>query len=172
MSRIALIRDGVVVNVIEADLAFASSLHGYDAAVEAGAAGPGWAYADGLLMPPQTPEPVLSLEKLKQQLRERTTALRWERETGGITVGGVRVLTGIEDQNRIATALIGAPATVDFKADSGWVRLTLSELQTIAAAITAHVQRCFSAERAHHEAIDALETPEAALAYDALSNWP
>ena len=40
--------------------------------------------------------------------RERATALRWERETGGITVGGVRVLTGIEDQNRIATALIGA----------------------------------------------------------------
>jgi len=171
MSRIALIRSGVVVNVIKAKLAFALTLPGYDTAMEAGNAGPGWLLIAGELVPAAAPE-LEDLAEAKRQLRERATALRWERETGSITVGGVRVLTGIEDQNRIATALVGAPATLDFKADSGWVTLTLAELQGIAAAITTHVQACFSAERAHHEAIDALASLEAAVAYDVDTGWP
>ena len=87
-------------------------------------------------------------------------------------MGGVRVLTGIEDQNRIASALIGAPATLNFKAESGWVTLTLAELQGIAAAITAHVQACFTAERAHHEAIDALPDVSSVEEYDINTGWP
>lgn len=172
MSRVALIRDGVVVNVIEAGLAFASTLPGYDVAMDAGAAGPGWLLVEGALVPPSAPPSAQTLEEAKQQLRERVTALRWEHETGGITVAGVRVLTGIEDQNRIATALIGAPATLDFKAESGWVTLTLADLQGIAAAITTHVQACFTAERAHHEAIDALLSLDAAGDYDVEAGWP
>lgn len=105
-------------------------------------------------------------------MRERATELRREHETGGISVGGVRVLTGTEDQNRIATALIGPPDTLDFKAESGWVTLTLAELQGIAAAIAAHVQACFSSERQHHEAIDLLETREDIDTYDVESGWP
>ena len=171
MSRVALISDGVVANVIEADLEFAESL-GFDHALPAGDAGPGWLLVDGVLVPPDAPATALTLEELKHQLRERATQLRWQRETGGINVGGVRVLTGTEDQNRIASALIGAPATLDFKAESGWVTLTLAELQGIAAAITAHVQACFTAERAHHDAIEALETLEAAQAYDVEAGWP
>ena len=171
MSRIALIRDGIVANVIEAELEFAESL-GYDHALEAGSAGPGWLLVDGVLVPPDSPAPVVTLDDAKQRLRERATQLRWEHETGGINVGGVRVLTGTEDQNRIASALIGAPATLDFKAESGWVTLTLAELQGIAAAITAHVQACFSAERIHHEAIDALETLEEVQEYDIETGWP
>lgn len=112
------------------------------------------------------------LAEAKRLLRERATALRWERETGGITLGGVRVLTGIEDQNRIATALVGAPETLDFKAESGWVTLKLADLKAIADAITAHVQACFSAERAHHQAIDAIASIEAAGQYDVESGWP
>ena len=123
----------------------------------------------------QEPEAVPDLDDLKAKLSAQATALRWHHETGGIDIGGVRVLTGIEDQNRIASALIGAPATLDFKAESGWVTLTLAELQGIAAAITAHVQACFTAERVHHEAIDALETLEtlgAAQAYNVEVGWP
>ena len=171
MSRIALIRDGIVANVIEAELAFAQAL-GFDHAIEAGPAGPGWLLVGGALVSPDAPAPALTLEEMKQQLRERATQLRWEHETGGINIGGVRVLTGTEDQNRIASALIGAPATLDFKAESGWVTLTLAELQGIAAAITAHVQACFSAERIHHEAIDALETLEEVQEYDIETGWP
>lgn len=170
MNRIALIHGGVVANIIEAELEFAESL-GYDHAQEVGDAGPGWLLVDGALVPPDSPAPVVTLDDAKRQLRERASALRWQHETGGIDIGGVRVLTGIEDQNRIASALIGAPATLDFKAESGWVTLTLAELQGIAAAITAHVQACFTAERVHHEAIDALDTLEAAQAYDVEAGW-
>jgi hypothetical protein len=171
MSRIALIRGGWVANVIEAELAFAQALPGYDHVMEAGSAGPGWLLVDGVLVHPAQVS-TEDLAEAKRRLRERATALRWERETGGITVGGVRVLTGIEDQNRIATALIGAPATLDFKAESGWVTLTLADLKGIAEAITTHVQACFSAERAHHEAIDAIASIEAAAQYDLDSGWP
>ena len=57
MSRIALIRDGVVENVIEADMEFALSL-GFDAAVESASAGVGWAF-DGVAFtpPPADPQP-------------------------------------------------------------------------------------------------------------------
>lgn len=171
MSRVALIRAGVVANVIEATLEFATWLPGYDTVMEAGAASPGWLVVAGELVPPDAPA-AENLAEAKQRLRERATAARWEHETGGITVGGVRVLTGVEDQNRIATALIGAPATLDFKAESGWVTLTLAELQAIAGAITDHVQACFSAERAHHEAIDALLSLDAARSYDVEAGWP
>ena len=171
MSRVALIQAGVVANVIEASVEFAESL-GYDHAVEAGSAGTGWLLVDGVLVPPDSPAPAVTLDDAKQRLRERATALRWEYETGGIDIGGVRVLTSIEDQNRIASALIGAPATLDFKSETGWVTLTLAELQGITAAITAHVQACFTAERAHHEAIDALASLEAAGSYDVEAGWP
>lgn len=161
--RLVIVEDGVVTNSLFADA--------WPGAIEHSEACIGWLLVAGQLVPPSLPEPK-DLDEAKHRLRERATALRWEQETGGITVGGVRVLTGVEDQNRIATALIGAPATLDFKADSGWVTLTLAELQGIAAAITAHVQACFSAERAHHEAIDGLPSLEDAAAYDVDAGWP
>lgn len=119
-------------------------------------------------------------------LKEAVTAFRWEVETGGIGLpGGIRVATGIDDQNRITTvvanARLAALETVKFKAASGWVTLTLSEIEAIAAAVALHVQQCFSAECAHHEAIDALvvqfvggpEGLQAALeAYDETQGWP
>lgn len=57
MSRIALIRDGVVENVIEADMEFALSL-GFDAAVESASAGIGWQYSGGeFIAPVPAPQP-------------------------------------------------------------------------------------------------------------------
>lgn len=122
------------------------------------------------LMPPAT------LASLQADLRARATALRWACETAGIDVGGVTVATGLEDQNRIATVLaagqLGDIDQVDFKAASGWTTLTLAEIQAIAGAVSAHVQSCFSAERSHHEAIDALPDLAAAQAYDVTTGWP
>lgn len=126
------------------------------------------------------PPQIITTESLKEEI----TALRWQKETGGLTLpSGVRVATGIDDQNRItsviANAQIAGVEKVDFKAASGWVTVTVQELQAIAAAIAVHVQACFTAERVHHEAIDALaakykgEALKAALAaYDVQSGWP
>lgn len=113
----------------------------------------------------------------KARLLAAVTARRWEIETGGVTFpDGTRVGSTTEDQNRITTVIANAAlagvSSVDFKAASGWVSLTLAELQGVAAAIALHVQACFSAERAHHEAIEALTTLAQAQAYDINGGWP
>lgn len=145
-----------------------------------------WGFSDLVEMTPEeidahlNPPRVITAESLKAEI----TALRWQHETGGLTLpSGVRVATGIEDQNRITSVIANAQVAgvekVDFKAASGWLTVTVQELQAIAAAIAVHVQACFTAERMHHEAIDALteqnegEALQTALAtYDVASGWP
>lgn len=113
----------------------------------------------------------------KGRLTAAATAQRWANETGGIALpDGTRIGTALEDQNRItsviANAKLAGVESVDFKAATGWVSLSLAEVQGIAAAIAIHVQGCFSTERAHHEAIDGLTTLAAASAYDLSIGWP
>lgn len=134
--------------------------------------------AQEILSPRQT----LTVQALKAQITQK----RWEVETGGITLpNGVHVATGIDDQNRITSVVANAERAgvveVDFKAPSGWIRITLAELQAVAVAVALHVQACFSAERAHHEAIDALaqlhaedaDALQSSLqAYDIEQGWP
>lgn len=55
--RIALIRSGIVENVVKADMAFAVSL-GYDLAIESDTAGIGWQYIGGeFIAPVPAPQP-------------------------------------------------------------------------------------------------------------------
>ncbi|MDH0364242.1 DUF4376 domain-containing protein [Comamonas aquatica] len=128
------------------------------------------------------PPRVITAESLKAEI----TALRWQHETGGITLpSGVHVATGIDDQNRITSVLANAKhagvEVVNFKAASGWVTVTVQELQVIAAAVAVHVQACFDAERVHHETIDAIVASNAddavglqstLSAYDVSVGWP
>ena len=119
-----------------------------------------------------------------EELKEIITRYRWEVETGGITLpGGIKVATALDDQNRITTVVANARLAgleqVKFKAASGWATLSLSEVESIAAAIALHVQACFAAECTHHDAIDAIakiEDPaarQAALdAYNEADGWP
>lgn len=112
----------------------------------------------------------------RESLKASATARRWQVETGGIVLpNGVRIHTGKDDQDRITSTIAGMAGadigSVDFKAATGWITLTLDELQAMRSAIARHVQACFSAERAHHEAIDALA--ETALdGYDLTVGWP
>ena len=64
--RYALIKNGKVVNIIEADASFVGGLTGFDAVVASDAAGVGWGYADGMLIAPPVsePEPVVQLTQL------------------------------------------------------------------------------------------------------------
>ena len=112
----------------------------------------------------------------KDDLKAKVTAQRWECETGGIEVAGVRVLTGIEDQNRTTTVVANAKRAglqaVDFKGANGWVAISVEQVEAIACAIARHVQASFTAERAHHEAIDALQDQAAVSVYDVEQGWP
>lgn len=117
------------------------------------------------------------LDRHKALKKAEATALRWAQETGGIiTPDGIRVLTGIDDQNRISSAIQGMRDSgiteVDFKSASGWVRLSLDQLVGVAALIAEHVQACFTRERALYEAIDACVSLEAMNALDLSAGWP
>ena len=118
----------------------------------------------------------LPAEQVRANLMVAVSAKRWAVETGGLTLpGGATVGTTIDDQNRItsviANAQLAGVVSVDFKAQSGWVTLSLEHMRGIAAAIALHVQACFSAERAHHEAINAASDAEL-YGYDINAGWP
>lgn len=119
------------------------------------------------------PEP--TIEELKTITQQKVTEYRWQKETGGITVGESVISTGIEDQNRItsviANAELAGATELDFKAANGWVTLTLEQVKGIATAIALHVQMCFTKERAISEVIDSLETVEEIEHFDIATMW-
>lgn len=121
----------------------------------------------------------------KAELQDAITAKRKQVEFGGLTLpNGVIVGTAKDDQDRISAAISNmerySMPEIDFKADSGWVKLTLAELIEIGRVITQHVQTCFTTERQHHEAVDAImidhSAPAVAFgqldAYDVSTGWP
>lgn len=124
------------------------------------------------------PEQVeVNIVAVKERLIEAATAKRWAVETGGMVLpGGVQIATTTEDQNRITSVIANAERagvlSVDFKASSGWISLSLDELKGIADAIALHVQACFTAERTHHETIALLTTAQDVKDYDVNENWP
>ena len=115
-------------------------------------------------------------DQVRASLLQAVSAKRWAVETGGLALpGGAVVGTTIDDQNRItsviANAQLAGVVSVNFKAQSGWVTLSLEHMRGIAAAIALHVQACFSAERAHHEAIAAASDADL-YGYDINAGWP
>lgn len=117
--------------------------------------------------------------EIRHHLIDAATDKRWEVMTGGLTLpSGVEVGTTIDDQNRITSVVANAALAgladadeVDFKATSGWVRITIAQVKEIAGALGKFVQACYSAERQHHEAIAVLE-PEGLDSYDLDAYWP
>lgn len=113
-----------------------------------------------------------TLEQAKQAKLAELAALRYQRETAGIN--GFR--TDRESQGLLTGAALAATLdanyTVDWKADTGWVTLNATQLLGAAQIVRAHVQACFSNERAHAEAIGDLTTVEAVQSYNLATGWP
>lgn len=114
--------------------------------------------------------------KVRLNLLRTVTQKRKQIETGGLTLpNGIRVSTDIDDQNRITSVIANAEMSgvtqLDFKAETGWISLSILDIKNIAIAIALHVQACFTAERNHHANIDAL-TNEELVTYDINSGWP
>lgn len=137
-----------------------------------------WGHPD---LPAPTEQELDSVgHKAKQNLlMAEVTVKRWAVMTGGLTLpSGVAVGTSIDDQNRITSVVANAALAgltdadeVDFKAASGWVRITIGQVKEIAGVIGQFVQACYSAERQHHEAI-ALLDPGDFDTYDLEAHWP
>lgn len=117
----------------------------------------------------------MDIGTLKSRLKDEVTALRWEKETGGISFNGVKISTTIEDQNRITTVVANARlANVDeikFKAEDAWVTLSVADIEAIAAAVAGHVQKCFSVEYQHHTEIDKIDNIGDLMMYDINTLW-
>ncbi|MDR6915124.1 hypothetical protein J2X66_001989 [Pseudomonas sp. 3296] len=76
--------------------------------------------------------------------------VRFEHETAGITVNGVSIDTNRESQALITAAALSAVIDPTYvciwKALSGPVELTATQLIAVATAVRAHVQACFDRE--------------------------
>ncbi len=107
----------------------------------------GWVYdgKGGFAVPPPPPPPTADV------LRTYAAAARFAKETGGITVGNAPIATDRDSQAMItgmwATAQMNPAITVQFKsAGGGFATINAAQIQSIAAAVSAHVQACFAAE--------------------------
>lgn len=98
--------------------------------------------------------------------------IRWQVETGGVTLpNGTSIPTDQQTRvsltgavNSLASGMMTAP--VAWKFPGGWQDLTEAEINAAAAAVVAHVQDCFEAERSVEAQIAALTDAEVA-AFDA-----
>lgn len=116
------------------------------------------------------------LNSVKKEIKDKVTNKRWEVEGSGITFpNGISVKTSKEDQDRILSVIINAERNgieeIDFKAESGWVKISLVALKQLGKELTNFVQFCFKTEKAHHEAIDALTAIEQVCSYKYNENW-
>lgn len=180
MTTTHIIENNIVVNTIVATPEEAQAVYPDALCLDADQypGGIGWTWDGEQLVPPAQPEP--SIEELRAQVQQAATDKRWEVMTGGLTLpGGIEVGTTIDDQNRITSVVANAALAgltdadeVDFKATSGWVRISIGQVKAIAGAIGQFVQACYSAERAHHDAIAALSTRQKLEDYDVNIGWP
>lgn len=104
---------------------------------------------------------------------------RYAVETAGILLGGSVIRTDEGSQAKINGAYNKVqrnPATViDWKGANGWVALDAAQMTAIADAVADHVQDCYSTERGHSEALEALaaaEDIEGLIAHDIEAGWP
>jgi hypothetical protein len=118
-------------------------------------------------------------EEGRAALRVRLAERRWRAETGGVAITGfkTRVDTSRESQAMMSGALLAAQYSVvdkfDWKIGPGvWVEITNAQLVTIAFVVAAHVQTCFSNERAIENKITAATSIAELNAIDINAGWP
>ncbi len=111
------------------------------------------------------------IDQVKEMKCRDIAASRFAIETGGITVAGAPVATDRASQAMLSGAVLSVtrnPALmIDWKnADGSWTQIDKATVEAIADAVTAHVQACFSAERARCAALAALTDFAAVVAFD------
>lgn len=114
---------------------------------------------------------------IRIQKKRQVTNLRYEKETQPITVGGKLLNMDRVSQamlgNAVAYLMLDPSARIDWKNDDGsWTSKDQSEVNAMGLAAGRRVQSMFSAERAHHDALNAISTLSAMSAYNINAGWP
>lgn len=122
------------------------------------------------------PTPIRTVTQARAEKLAALAARRYAEETGGIVVGGLSVATDRESQAMVNGAYSslkdGLIPNTEWKGTSGWVVVTLAEIQPIAQAVAMHVRACFANERAHTIAINTLPDDAARIDnYDITTGW-
>lgn len=151
-----IIKNGIVANTIEIDSL--DSMPNLISAETGGAIGDTWDGAKFI-------KPIVSISK--EQRKEELAALRYQKETAGIEVNGMRIKTDRESQSLLngayVSTLINPDFTVDWKAENGWITLDALQISSIANLVVRHRQSCFTREKELSALIDA--NPEIELVW-------
>ncbi len=127
-------------------------------------------YANGAFARPAPPPPT------KDDLMAHAAFVRWQRQTGGITVSGTPIKTDDTSQSRInlSCAYLAAAtsvASVQFRAATGYVTLSRAQMFAVNDAVGAFRQGCFDAESAIDAKISA-GTYATTADIDGAAEWP
>ena len=125
---------------------------------------------------PYNEEPqAITLDMAKATKLEELAALRYEKETSGVTFGGATILTDGGSQAKLTGAWVRVqrfPETrINWKGASGWSEIGKAEVEAVCDVVSRHVQHCFDNERIHSENIMALVTIEEVDVYDINVGW-
>lgn len=107
------------------------------------------------------------IEGARAQALAALAELRWRHETAGLELAdGRHVATTRISQSQIASAATGVQAglitdPMPWKTPLGWTEFTPAELLDMAAQVSAHVRRCFMAERVVSAQLDTAPDPQA-----------
>ncbi len=97
-------------------------------------------------------------------------ALRYEKETAGITIPGSVIRTDRQSQALLTGAWTAAQMnpdiSIDWKGENGWTTLNKAQITAIAGAVITHVQACFTREKV----LAALITTD--VNTDITTGWP
>jgi hypothetical protein len=102
-------------------------------------------------------EPYVEPDATKDELKTYAADVRWKKETGGTTVGGIPIPT----DDRAKVLLLGAATsmaptdTAKFIVGNTSVDLTGAQFAALYAGLVAHVQSCFETQGAVMTEIDA-----------------
>lgn len=118
-----------------------------------------------------------NLDSARDERRAEVATIRWNHEIAGIIMpDGLRVMTTNDAQVRLSTLVQSARdaglSTVNFKAESGFVELTLNELLEVSKAVTAHVQACYTRESELNRLIDEAADFAALAEIHLEEGWP
>lgn len=168
MIRAHVIENGKVANtIIVNDLDFLPNL--VDASL-GGEIGDVW-NGEAFSKPPKW----ATIEEAKAGRLAELAEYRWLKETAGVNVNGFIIKTDEVSQAKMSGAKVYSdlnPETlIDWKTDNGWIQIDRNTLLTAGNAVGAHVQACYSQERVHSDAINALDTIAEIEAYDIQTGW-
>lgn len=121
------------------------------------------------------------LDTAKTQLLERLADIRWQKETGGIELEGIKISTDRQSQAMITQTVAGLNltnatdnpiTTVKFKSDSGFVELSAEQIAAIGIAVTRHVEACYAREQELASKIESIKTIKTLRKLDLSAGWP